>query len=187
MLPLMAVLVWAVCWVGGLQLSAQQMSQASRKAAMSGALGRPVSLGDSTAGARLTKRVAPLQGVAVPRVAILQDEWFGTGLGLLSVHARTAPSPRIAGLEPPITRHTRVAVGAGHAHGDSDARRRIGNAPTAWRQAERDSLAQARRVGALAQRVDGPWGRPSLQTDWLSAWADVVPAQRLTNRKEQAR
>lgn len=191
LLPLMGLLVWAVSWVGGLQFSAQQMSQLSRKAAMAGALGKPLGqpLGqplvpqESRNGARLTQRTYALTGVVAPRLAALQQEWFGHGLQLLSVHAR-APSWRgqAAGVLP-ITRHTHVAVGAGHAYGDTDATRRIDHAPTPWRRAERDSLTAAQRVDALARRMDGPWGRPSLQTDWLSPWADVVPTERLVKRK----
>lgn len=183
LLPLMVALLWAVSWVGGLQLSAQQMAQLSRKAAMSGALGQSLASYDSREDASLTRRTAALPGVAQPRLAILQHEWFGERLQLLSVHART----RVPGLGAwqalPISRHTHVAIGAGHAHGDADARRRIGNASSAWRQAERDSLAQARRLGPIARRVDGAWGRRALQTDWLSAWADLVPAERLGKRK----
>ncbi|MGE8681367.1 MAG: hypothetical protein ACN6PE_22350 [Achromobacter marplatensis] len=115
-------------------------------------------------------------------MSALQDEWFGSDLQLLTVKAQTVPTPGSGELAPSITRLTRVAIGAGHAYGDADAQRRIGNAPTAWRQAEKASLAQARRVGALAQRMDGPWGRSAVSMDWLSAWADLVPSDRLGKR-----
>lgn len=187
LLPLMGLLVWAVSWVGGLQFSAQQMSQLSRKAAMAGALGQPLGQSsvpqESRNGARLTQRTYALTGVVAPRLAALQQEWFGHGLQLLSVHARAPAWRGPAASVLPITRHTHVAVGAGHAYGDTDATRRIGHAQTPWRRAERDSLTAARRVDALARRMDGPWGRPSLQTDWLSPWADVVPTERLVKRK----
>lgn len=181
MLPLMAVVVWAVSWVGGLQFSAQQLSQASRKTAMSGAMGQPVAPTNSVAVTRHRLRIQELPGIAPPNMSVLQGEWFGVGLRLLSVYARSTPSQE--GLAPIIARHAHVAIGAGHAHGDADARRRIGTAPTAWRQVERASLAQARRVGPATRRMDGPWGRAELQTDWLSAWADVVPPDRLGARK----
>ncbi|MGE8638526.1 MAG: TadE/TadG family type IV pilus assembly protein [Achromobacter sp.] len=182
LLPLMAVMVWAVSGIGSLQFSAQQMSQASRKAAMSGALGQPLTPSWSRASSVLTSQAKVLPGIAPNRMSALQDEWFGTGLQLLSVTAQTVPLRGSAELAPSITRLTRVAVGAGHAHGDADAQRRIGDAPTAWRQAERASLMQARRVGALAQRMDGPWGRSAVSMDWLSAWADLVPSDRLGKR-----
>ncbi len=182
LLPLMAVMVWAVAGIGGLQFSAQQMSQASRKAVMSGALGQPLAPSWSRAATVLTKQGKPLRGIATPGLSALQDEWFGVGLQLLTVQAQAVPLRVDAPRALRIIRQTRVAIGAGYADGDADARRRIANAPTAWRQAERGSLTQARRVGALVQRMDGPWGRPSVSTDWLSAWEDVVPADRLGRR-----
>jgi hypothetical protein len=193
MMPLMGVLIWAVSWVGGLQFSAQQMSQASRKAAMAGAMGQPLSPRDAMKAIGLNRRVEALTDVAAQHVALLQDEWFGGELQLLSVHAHANPNPNpraphlVSAFAAPITRYTRVAVGAGYAHGDKDARHRIANAPTAWRQAERLSVAQARRFESLVARMDGPWGRPSMQTDWLSAWADVVPGDRLNQKRGQAK
>lgn len=187
LLPLMAVTIWAVAGIGDLQFLAQQMSQASRKAVMSGALGQPLAPSWARASTVLTKQGKTLQGVATPRLSALQDEWFGAGLQLLSVQAQAAPLRVDAVFAPSIARQTRVAIGAGHAYGDADARRRIANAPTAWRQVERGSLTQARRVGALVRRMDGAWGRPSVSTDWLSAWEDVVPSDRLGRRGGKSR
>lgn len=185
LLPLMALVIWGAAWVGNLQFSAQQMSQLSRQVAMAGALGQAST--PTKAGRELDSRLSALPGVAAPRMAVLQREWFGQSLQLLSVHARL-PSAIGAGAHLPasalaITRHTHVAVGAGHAHGDADAARRIGQAPTAWRQAERNALMAARPVGGVARRMDGPWGRPALQLDWLTPWADVVPTERVDRRK----
>lgn len=182
LLPLMAVMVWAVSGIGSLQFAAQQMSQASRKAAMSSALGQPLPSSWSRASSVMTSQAKALRGIAPLRVSALQDEWFGVGLQLLTVKAQTMPTPGSGELAPSITRLTQVAIGAGHAYGDADAQRRIGNAPTAWRQAEKASLAQARRVGTLARRMDGRWGRSAVSMDWLSAWADLVPSDRLGKR-----
>ena len=197
LVPLMGVLIWAVSWVGSLQFSAQQMSQASRKAAMAAAMGQPLSPRDAMTATGLNRRVEALTGVAALQVALLQDEWFGGELQLLSVHANANanananPHPRaphlVSAVTAPITRYTRVAVGTGYAHGDKDAMHRIASAPTAWRQAQRLSVAQARRFESLVARMDGPWGRPSMQTDWLSAWADVVPVDRLKQQRGQAK
>lgn len=193
MVPWMGVLIWAVSWVGSLQFSAQQMSQASRKAAMAAAMGQPLSPRDAMTAIGLNRRVEALTGVAALQVALLQDEWFGGELQLLSVHANANPNPYpraphlVSAFTAPITRYTRVAVGAGYAHGDKDAMHRIASAPTAWRQAQRLSVAQARRFESLVVRMDGPWGRPSMQTDWLSAWADVVPVDRLKQQRGQAK
>ncbi|WP_255594025.1 TadE/TadG family type IV pilus assembly protein [Achromobacter sp. ES-001] len=187
MLPLMAALVWGVTWIGGLQFSAQQLAHASRKAAMAGALGEPVTPRHSFAAAAQTRRVFGLADIAAPNLSRLQHEWFGAGLHLLAVYARSAPSGRDGPPAPLITRHTHVAVGTGHAHGDADARRRIANAPTAWRHVEQASLAEARRMAPYVQRMDRAWGRAAIHTDWLSAWDDVVPPDRLGQQKERSR
>jgi len=183
MLPLMAVLAWAVSRIGGLQFSAQEMAQASRKAAMAAALGQPLkNLAAADVRPGLSGAARPLAGIAPPRLAALQDAWFGGGLQLLSVEARQG------GPEPlRISRQTHVASGAGHAHGDADAQRRIGGAPDSWRRAESSSLAQARRLSHLIDRMESPWPRKRLSLDWLSAWADVVPADRLGMRGERSK
>ncbi|WP_447918927.1 pilus assembly protein [Achromobacter aegrifaciens] len=183
MLPLLALLLWAVPWIGGLQFAAQEMAQASRKAVMAGALGQPLQDRHTVTGMELSGRAALLPGVAPPQVAALQDEWFGEGLTLLSTMASTARRDRDNAAWLRITRRTYVASGAGYAHGDADAQRRIGKAPTSWRKAESASLAQARRLKPVVDRLDGPWRRPGLSLDWLSKWADVVPADRLTTLK----
>lgn len=206
MLPLMALLIWAITWLGDLQWSAQRVAQLSRKAAMSSALGQPVNQVRAAGPVDLRGSSTALSGVAPRSVATLQDEWFGTGLQMLSVQAqmsvqtpgqmraqslaqpRVEPQTQTIGLSrgllpaPLIRRYTRVVIGAGHAQGDADMQRRIANAPTAWRQAQRASAAEARRVGAAARRMDGPWGRPELSLDWVAAWNDVVPADRLGKR-----
>lgn len=183
MLPLLVLLLWAVPWIGGLQFAAQEMAQASRKAVMAGALGQPLQDRHTVTGMELSGRTALLPGVAPAQVAALQDEWFGEGLRLLSAMASTARRDRDNAAWLRITRRTHVASGAGYAHGDADAQRRIGKAPTSWRKAESASLAQARRLKPVLDRLDGPWRRPGLSLDWLSEWADVVPADRLTSRK----
>ncbi|SSW68337.1 pilus assembly protein [Achromobacter agilis] len=178
MLPLLALLPWAISRIGGLQFSALEMAQASRKAVMAVALGQPLKdLGAAAAGPTVSGGARPLAGVAPQRVAALQDAWFDAGLQLLSAEARQAGPDSLR-----ISRHTHVATGAGHAHGDADAQRRVGQAPESWRRAETASLAQARRLSSLVDRLDRPWQRPRLSLDWLSAWSDVVPADRLGSR-----
>ncbi|MFD4839894.1 pilus assembly protein [Achromobacter sp. NPDC058515] len=187
MLPLMSLLLWAVAGIGSLQFSAQQTTQASRKAVMSGALGQPLQTLRAPAGMGLSSDAMALPGVAAPRVSALQDEWFGAGLRMLSVEVRAQAQPRGPSAWPPIARRLSVASGAGHAHGDADAQRRVGSARAAWHQAAQSSLSEAARMARPVARVDAPWGRPALSLDWLSAWADVAPADRLGNRREQSR
>lgn len=183
MLPLLALLLWAGSWIGGLQFTALEMAQASRKAAMAGALGQPTQNQHAPRGMALSGKSAPLPGIASARVSVLQDEWFGVDLRLLSATASTPRHDRDTAAWLHITRRTHVASGAGYAHGDADTQRRIGRAPTPWRKAESASLAEARRLKPVVDRLDGPWRRPGLSLDWLSEWADVVPEDRLASRK----
>ena len=76
-------------------------------------------------------------------------------------------------------RRTRVAADAGNAEGDDDVRRRIGAAEISWTRTAERSLSLVREIGGQGMVVDSPWGRPALSLDWLSSWADVVPAEGL--------
>lgn len=183
MLPLLALLLWAASWIGGLQFTAREMAQASRKTAMAGALGQPMRNSSVPGGMALSGRATALSGIAPAQVKALQDEWFGADLKLLSVTASAARFDRDSAAWLRIARRTHVATGAGYAHGDADTQRRIGRAPTSWNRAERASLAEARRLKPVVDRLDGPWRRPGLSLDWLSEWADVVPGERLVSRK----
>lgn len=187
MLPIMALLLWAVVGIGGLQFSAQQTTQASRKAAMSGALGQPLQTLHASSGMASSANASALPGVATPRVSALQGEWFGAGLRMLSVEVRTQPRTGDPSAWLPIARRISVASGAGHAHSDADAQRRVEASRTGWLQAGQRSLSEAARMEGPIGRVDSPWGRPKLSRDWISRWADVVPADRLGNRREQSR
>jgi len=183
MLPLLALLLWAASWIGGLQFTAREVAQASRQAAMAGALGQPSLNLHGPGGMALSRKASSLPGITPLQVTALQDEWFGVDLKLLSATASTARRDRDNAVWLRIARRTHVASGAGYAHGDTDAQRRIGRAPTSWRRVESASLAEARRLKPVVDRLDGPWRRPGLSLGWLSEWADVVPADRLTNRK----
>ncbi len=183
MLPLLVLLLCAISWVGGLQFTAQEMTQASRKAVMAGALGQPLQDLRAATNTKLAGNAGFLSAVAPPQVAALQEEWFGDGLKLLSVTASAERRDRDGPAWLRIVRRTRVASGAGYAHGDADTQRRVGKAPASWRSAEGASLAQARRLKPVIDRMDDPWGRPGLSLDWLSAWEDLVPADRLAGRR----
>ncbi|WP_148087261.1 hypothetical protein [Pigmentiphaga humi] len=71
-----------------------------------------------------------------------------------------------------------ILAGAGEADSDADVQARLGAAPRAWRDAAEATGRAGRGVSALG-RVDAGWGRPAPQFDWLSAWAGLVPADRL--------
>lgn len=79
--------------------------------------------------------------------------------------------------------HTAILTGAGHAADDADVQRRIASGHTGWAAAARQSRAAGERVAGSMQRVDAAWGRAGPQFDWLSAWASLVPEDRLTQRQ----
>lgn len=187
MLPLMAVLLWAVSDIGLMQFSAQRTTQASRQAVMAAALGQPVATLRAPLGMDLDSAARSRPGTAVAGPAALQNEWFGGAMQLLSVQARLLPPPGNALFGLPISRHISVASGAGYAHDDADAQRRVGASPTGWLQASRTSLAEAERMQREVNKVEAPWGRPTSSRDWLAAWNDVVPNERLGKRAEDRR
>lgn len=187
MLPLMAVLLWAVSDIGVMQFSAQRTTQASRQAVMAAALGQPVATLRAPLGMELAGAARSWPETAVGDAAALQNEWVGGAMQLLSVQTRSLPLPGNALFGLPISRHVSVASGAGYAHGDADAQRRVGASSTGWLQASRTSLAEAERMQRQVNKVEAPWGRPMLSQDWLSAWGDVVPNERLVKRAENRR
>lgn len=186
-LPLLAVLLWAVSDIGAMQFSAQRTTQASRQAVMAAALGQPMATLRAPSGMGLTGAAQTWSGSAVYGPAALQNEWFGGAMQMMSVQTRLLPRPENAMFGLPISRHISVASGAGYAHGDADAQRRVGASDTGWLQAGRSSLTEAGRMQRQVSKVEAPWGRPMLSRDWLSAWGDVVPKDRLGKRAEDRR
>ncbi|PTW97637.1 pilus assembly protein TadE [Achromobacter mucicolens] len=187
MLPLMAVLLWAVSDIGAMQFSAQRTTQVSRQAVMASALGQPAATLRAPARMDLEGSAQSWPGFSGAGVRALQDEWFGGAMRLLSVQVRSLPPAVNVMFGLPVSRQLSVASGAGYAHGDADAQRRIGASPTGWLQSSRTSLAEARRMQRFVNRAEAPWGRPALSRDWLSAWGDVVPGDRLGKRAEGGR
>lgn len=120
-------------------------------------------------------------------MAPLQAEWLGAEARRVSVTAHAD----VAGVGPwgaaRIERRTRVAAGAGNAEGDDDVRRRIDAAAISWAQTAERSLSLAREISGQVMVADSPWGRPALSLDWLSSWADVVPAEGLARNARATR
>lgn len=187
MLPLLTVLLWAVTDIGAMQFSAQRTTQVSRHAAMAAALGQPVATLRAPAGMDVEGSAQRWLGSSVAGGGALQDEWFGAAMRMLSVQVRSLPPPGNVMFGLPVSRHLSVAAGAGYAHGDADAQRRIGASSTGWLQASRTSQAEAGRMQRTVSRAEAPWGRPALSRDWLSAWGDVLPGDRLGRRMEVGR
>lgn len=174
LLPVLILSFMAVAWLGQLLFTAQEAAVASRSAAMVAAVGGGV---PARSGSFVLARSSVDAGV--PRLAPLQAEWLGAEARRVSVTAHAD----MAGVGPwgavRIERRTRVAAGAGNAEGDDDVRRRIGAAEISWTRTAERSLSLARDIRGQGMVVDSPWGRPALSLDWLSSWADVVPAQGL--------
>ena len=78
-----------------------------------------------------------------------------------------------------VPRHTSILTAAGHGADDRAVTARIAQSDHAWRSAALRSEQAGRRVAASLQGLDAPWGRPAPDFDWLRAWEDVVPADRL--------
>lgn len=172
LLPVLILSFMAVAWLGQLLFTAQVAGVASRSAAMVAAVGGGVPARSGSFG---------LAGSSVdagdPPFAPLQAEWLGAEARQVSVTAHAD----VAGVGPwgatRIERRTRVAAGAGNAEGDDDVRRRIDAAAISWAQTAERSLSLAREISGQVMVADSPWGRPALSLDWLSSWADVVPAE----------
>lgn len=174
LLPLLILAFLAAAWMGKLQFAAQAMVQTSRQVAMSAAAGAPV----AELEARGTREVR-IRSLANASGAELSAEWLDTPAHLISVTVR-AP---VTGMGPwdtvQVKRRISVAAGAGNAQSDKDAHRRIGVATMAWRRAAERSRSLASDLSGPMGVVDTPWRRPALSLDWLSSWADLVPADRL--------
>lgn len=172
LLPVLILSFMAAAWLGQLLFSAQVAGVASRSAAMAAAVGGGVP-------ARSVSFVLAPSSVDAgdPPFAPLQAEWLGAEARRVSVTAHAD----VAGVGPwgatRIERRTRVAAGAGNAEGDDDVRRRIDAAAISWAQTAERSLSLAREISGQVMVADSPWGRPALSLDWLSSWADVVPAE----------
>lgn len=78
-----------------------------------------------------------------------------------------------------VPRHTAILTEAGHGADDRAVTARIAQSDHAWRSAARRSEQVGRRVAASLQGPDAPWGRPAPDFNWLRAWEDVVPEDRL--------
>jgi hypothetical protein len=78
-----------------------------------------------------------------------------------------------------VPRHTSILTGPGHAGDDRAVTARIASSDHAWRLAASRSEQAGRRATASLRSLDAPWDRPEPDFDWLRAWEDVVPEDRL--------
>lgn len=147
------------------------------------AAGRPL-----LAGAQITQRRIALADPAQPggRAAQgLRRDWgledTGIRIAAMTVQARDltgSPADRLS-----FTRGTAVLVDAGHAASPAQVQARVAQQRPGWQAAQGGSSLLAQTVGLSAWPVDAAWSRPRAGTDWVSAWADQVPGDRLTRRR----
>lgn len=82
-----------------------------------------------------------------------------------------------------VARITYLYAGVGRSMSDQDVHTNIGSAKRAWRSASTQSARLARRAALNTVPIDSVWRRASPQSDWLSAWTDLVPRPSVRTRK----
>jgi hypothetical protein len=173
----------AIAWTGSAQHQAMQAAQASRAAAFSAARGdTPAARRDGAALGVARNQVGPVPADA--KQAQLQQDWLRVDARLLTAQAeRRIQAPAgwtsLSLGEVTVRRHTSVAQAGGHAVTDMDGQRRIADSRAGWQAAAGRSLSLAHRLRSDISGVDGAWGGRRPDTDWVSAWAQLVPADRL--------
>lgn len=177
---------YAIAWTGSALYQAMQAAQTSRAAAFAAARGEPAPA--SRDGARLA--VGRDQAGPQPsdgQQAQLQRDWLRADTRLVTVQAeRRIQAPGGWTASPvgdvSIRRHTSVAQAGGHAVSDMDGQRRITDSRVGWQAAAESSQSLARRLRSSIAGVDGAWGARKPDIDWVSAWPQLVPADKLTSR-----
>ncbi|GAB1578699.1 hypothetical protein [Bordetella petrii] len=183
---LLAACLHGLATIGALQHRVLQAAHLGRHAAFAAARGQ---LRQATIPPDATVSVARSAndglgwGPDDPQAAVLSQDWLRVDRRLLRAQAtvgpgravafaqRNGPAARLA-----IRRYTSLAVGAGHAAGDLATQQRLAMSEAGWSGAARGTVAAAQSLHGRMRAVDAPWGRGKWSLDWLSAWADLVPA-----------
>ncbi|MGN6581143.1 MAG: hypothetical protein ACTHJ1_14330 [Bordetella sp.] len=176
----------AIAWTGSAWHQAMLAAQASRTAAFSAARGGALAARRDEGDLNLVRR----QIGSVPsdgKHAQLQQDWLRVDTRLVTAQAERkiqAPAGWMQSYAGDVTvhRHTSVAQAGGHANSDKDGQQRITESRTGWQAAGAPSQALARRLKSSIAGVDGAWGGRRPDDDWVSAWPQLVPAERLTSK-----
>ncbi|OCZ91108.1 hypothetical protein A7P25_28215 [Achromobacter xylosoxidans] len=174
LLPILILMLLAIAWVGKTQYTALTLLQDSRAAAMLTAMGAGAEAHDVPSGVRL-------QLMAGAGDEEGQGEWSAADARRVSAMSSADVSGGTGWGDLRLMRRIAVAAGAGNARDDDEVQRRIGAALTMWNRAAANSVSLARVVAPVIEAADAPWHRSSLSLDWLSSWADVVPADKRMN------
>lgn len=92
-----------------------------------------------------------------------------------SVSYRRSLVNRIDNL-PELQRSSYLYINAGDGYSATDVRSRIENSRAAWLDTANSTRKTLIPHIAKFKKIDSPWGRENLQTDWLGRWSGQVPA-----------
>lgn len=106
-----------------------------------------------------------------------------TGVRVVSMSTVARDLTQAGGRSLTLRRGTAVLADAGHAATPAAAQARVARQGPGWRAAQAGSAVLAKGIGLLAYPVDAAWRRPRAGTDWVAAWEDLVPPDRLTRMR----
>ena len=116
----------------------------------------------------------------------LRREWGLVESQVMSAQSELMASHSdLAGWDMTLVRHTAILRDAGHAVGDAQAQRRVGQSLSAWHNAAALSIAAGRSVTGRMEAVERAWSRDLPGFDWLSDWSGHVPPEFLSTRSRQ--
>ncbi|HEX7749989.1 MAG TPA: hypothetical protein VF445_14705 [Bordetella sp.] len=176
----------AIAWTGSARHQAMQAAQASRAAAFSAARGGvPVARRDGVELNLVRSQAGPVP--LDDRQAQLQQDWLRVDPRLVTALAERKIRAPAGWTQSPVgevtvRRHTSVAQAGGHAVSDEQGQRRITESRMGWQAAAEPSRSLARRLRSSISGIDGAWGGRKPDDDWVSAWPQLVPADRLTSK-----
>ena len=82
-----------------------------------------------------------------------------------------------------IRRQTSLITGAGHASSDSTAQQCVAMSTVGWLSAASLSIQATRQEKITHAPRHAVWKRGALKNDWLTPWADLVPAERIGEKR----
>ncbi|WP_019936183.1 hypothetical protein [Bordetella sp. FB-8] len=175
----------AIAWTGSAWHRVMQAAQASRAAAFLAARGgSPAARQDDVGLGLLRNQAGPVPADA--KQAQLQQDWLRADARLVTVQAERKIHPPVGWTylsvgDVTVHRHTSVAQAGGHAVSDMDGQRRIIDSRVGWQAAAGLSQSLAHRLRSGISGVDGAWGGRKPDTDWVSAWSQLMPVDRLAS------
>lgn len=192
----LSIISIGIAWIAQLQNEALSAAQTSRQAAFGQARGQTTTGARGTPGVlsasygKSSSNVLPISNNGQARV--LAKDWLLLNAETLTVWAQADKRRFLSfasqgklelssmvdrGLG--IRRQTSLITGAGHASSDTAAQQRVATSTAGWLSAASLSMQAARQEKSRMHSVDAVWKRGALTHDWLTPWADLVPAERI--------